>query len=407
MANKAKAGAAAEARVLFPSDDDAAAEPPAKGMRRGIPQRNYPNLPLEKALAVARAIQDGASGEGVRRATMADLLNKSIESSAFRELLQASRAYGFTGGGATAPQFELTSLGRAATSPDKIQALEAMRQAVLSVVPYKQFLTTFDGKKLPVPRVLKEQLSSRFGVPADRAEECMQFLLADARYVGFIRKAQAGGEVVDIQGVTPVITAPVASQTAEEDDVEEDDGGVAVIAPSTPAEPPRLSVVRPVDEEAPSQPSQPKKVFIAHGRDLGTLEQVKRILDEYTVNYAVAVDEPHEGRPISAKVAGLMQDECSSAIFIFTADEHFQKTDEHGNAIDVWRPSENVVYELGAASILYDRHIVILKEKRVTLPSDFSDLGYIPFDEGQIEMQASRLFKELVALGILEVRVKG
>ena len=84
------------------------------------------------------------------------------------------------------------------------------------------------------------------------------------------------------------------------------------------------------------------------------------------------VDEPNQGRPISRKVASLMKDDCSSGIFIFTADERFVR-ETKGETEEVWRPSENVVYELGAASMLYENRIVIFKEKGVTFPTDFSD----------------------------------
>lgn len=123
--------------------------------------------------------------------------------------------------------------------------------------------------------------------------------------------------------------------------------------------------------------------------------------------YAVAIDEPHKGRPISTKVASLMRDECSSAIFIFTADEVFVQRGPSGDEEEVWRPSENLVYELGAASVLYDRRIVIFKDKRVTFPSDFGDLGYIEFEPGQLAAEMGTLFAELVSLDILEVRAKG
>ncbi len=110
---------------------------------------------------------------------------------------------------------------------------------------------------------------------------------------------------------------------------------------------------------------------------------------------------------MSAKVASLMRDECSSAIFIFTADERFLREEQDGSHVEVWRPSENAVYELGAASVLYDRRIVIFKEKRVTFPSDFNDLGYIEFDADQLDAKTADLFSELVALDVLEVRAKG
>jgi hypothetical protein len=66
-----------------------------------------------------------------------------------------------------------------------------------------------------------------------------------------------------------------------------------------------------------------------------------------------------------------------------------------------------VVYELGAASILYENRIVIFKEASVSFPSDFSDLGYISFEKDQLVAELGTLFAELVALDVLEVRAKG
>jgi predicted nucleotide-binding protein len=152
---------------------------------------------------------------------------------------------------------------------------------------------------------------------------------------------------------------------------------------------------------------EPKKVFIAHGKNRTPLDQLKKALDQFKVKYAVAVDEPHRGRPISSKVAELMEKDCSSGIFIFTADERFMREGEDGSMIEVWRPSENVVYELGAASILHENRIVTFKEKTVSFPSDFSDLGYIEFEKDQLVAELGSLFSELVSLDILEVRAKG
>jgi len=152
---------------------------------------------------------------------------------------------------------------------------------------------------------------------------------------------------------------------------------------------------------------KPKKVFIAHGKNRTPLDQLKNALDTFKVRYAVAIDEPNAGRPISRKVAALMRDECSSGIFIFTADERFARELAGGETEEVWRPSENVVFELGAASILYENRIVIFKEKGVTFPSDFSDLGYIEFEKDQLVAELGSLFSELVSLDILEVRAKG
>lgn len=103
------------------------------------------------------------------------------------------------------------------------------------------------------------------------------------------------------------------------------------------------------------------------------------------------------GRPISQKVRDAFQ-ECNCAILIFTADEEF--TNSKGEII--WRPSENVVYELGAASYLYGDKIVILKENHVVFPSNFSGIGHIGFDKDKLDAKAMEVLKELVGFDILK-----
>ena len=84
----------------------------------------------------------------------------------------------------------------------------------------------------------------------------------------------------------------------------------------------------------------------------------------------MAVTEPNLGRPIPDKVRDTIL-ECGSAILIFTKDERFQTEDGQ----EVWRPSENVVHELGATYFQYNNRVVIFKEKGLTLPSDYAMWG--------------------------------
>lgn len=146
----------------------------------------------------------------------------------------------------------------------------------------------------------------------------------------------------------------------------------------------------------------PKQLFVAHGKNQKPLEDLKKILNEFKIPYKVAIDEPNKGRPISGKVAELMN-ECSAGIFIFTKDEKFFREANNGDHEEVWRPSENVVYELGAANILWERKIIIVREDGVNFPSDFRDLGYITFKNGEISSKALEIVKELIALGLVRV----
>jgi predicted nucleotide-binding protein len=84
---------------------------------------------------------------------------------------------------------------------------------------------------------------------------------------------------------------------------------------------------------------------------------------------------------------------------IFTADEEFKNKNDD----TVWRPSENVIYELGAASFLYGKRIVIMKEEDVEFPANFKDIGYVSFPKDKLDSKALDIFKELVGFGILKV----
>jgi len=139
-------------------------------------------------------------------------------------------------------------------------------------------------------------------------------------------------------------------------------------------------------------------IFIAHGKNKRPMEQLKQILEQFKIPYKVAVGEPNLGRPIGTKVREVMES-CNCAILIFTADEEFN--DKHGNTI--WRPSENVVFELGAAGYLYDRRIVIMKEEGVSFPSNFKDIGYISFGKDALDAKAMDILKELIGFQMVKV----
>lgn len=377
---------------------------------KGSKNRNYPALKLEEALRVARVLEDKASGMIVSNLTLAELLGISPSSSVFGNLVSSSRMYGLTTGGVRSQEFGLTEWGEKVTGADEVRRAVALKQAVLSVEPYRLFFEQFQGKKFPATVAAREFLITTASVPRERVEECLSSIRADAATAGLVRTV-SGGDWVDLEGVPkPEANGPTPDGASSDS---EEDSGNATIDESAEAG----GAVAPGSEGAGDAGHKPthgvgRKVFIAHGSNRVPLEQLKKALDQFKVPYAVAVDEPNKGRPISKKVSQLMQDECSSGIFIFTADERFlqevedEKTKEKATEV-VWRPRENVIYELGAASILYENRIVIFKETDVSFPSDFSDLGYIEFEKDQLVAEIGSLFSELVALDVLEVRAKG
>jgi predicted nucleotide-binding protein len=140
----------------------------------------------------------------------------------------------------------------------------------------------------------------------------------------------------------------------------------------------------------------PRNVFISHGRTKGPCTDVEEMLRIMGLEPKSAVREANLARPVSEKVRTTMK-ECSAAVFIFTPDETL--TDAEGKK--VYKPSENVLHELGAASVLYDDRVVILKEKTIELPSNIIGLAHIPFDIGNVKATFMDLYKELKGFGLL------
>lgn len=307
---------------------------------------------------------------------IAEVIGRKPDSSEFRVLLSSSFRYGLTKGSYVSDVIELTPLGSSIVKPiDPRQKVLDLQDAAQRPEVFKRVYEHYRDGKFPIAdEFFKNKLQVEFCVPREFIDECIQLLSDNGRFVGIIRDV-AGAPRVVFESAPPVPTST-----------------------ETPSSETPVSEVPPTSQPTKQPELLGKPIFIGHGKNHAPLEQLKKILDKFKVPYLVAEEEPHLGRPISAKVKATMQ-RCSSAIFIFTPDEEI--LDSFGNKI--CRPSDNVVYELGAATYLYENRIVILKEKSVTLASDFSDFGYIPFEDGNVEAKATELIMELVNFGFLKI----
>jgi len=337
------------------------------------PRRPFPKNTLEEALIIPQTINDQNAGNPMKRILLAGAIRRKPTSSEFKYLLSSSKDYGLTKGTEKAEFIELTSLGKdIAKATDQQEKIRLLQEAIQKPTLLKAIFSYYKDAKLPSEEILKKTLEDQFKVHSEWADECIRILVSNGRFTRIIR---------DVSG-TPYVILEVP--TLEEKKEEEE------IPPTPPSTPPT------------AQPPLPtplvKQIFVGHGKNKAPLEQLKGILDQFKIPYKVAIDEPHRGRPISKKVADIMKG-CSSAIFVFTGDEEY--IDAEGNKS--FRPSDNVVYELGAATILYENRIVIFKEEGVTFPSDFRDFGYIAFEKDNIEAKSMDLLKELVGFGFLKI----
>lgn len=358
------------------------------------PPRPHPPVPLSQALEVPRAIADNNGGRPMNRILLAEAMKVSPSSSGFRDRVMASFRYGLTEGNYNAEAISLTSLGETATKPrHEHEGIEAEREAFRRVPIFAQLLEHFANNRLPDQVFLKNTLErDPYGIDPEWSSEVVSEFVENARRVGYLREMNGSTYVVLEGGTTaaapPISPAPDVSADSVAGTAPEPASGEAEVPEAEQTPHPSSAAERPV----------PVQIFVAHGRSPKPLEQLKRILNEWQVPFLVAVDEPHAGRPISEKVADLMR-ACSAGIFIFTADDEF--TDHAGQS--VFRPSQNVIYELGAASLLYGRKIVVFKERGVSFPSDFSDLGWIEFDKDALDAKAMDLLRELIELKALRL----
>ena len=161
--------------------------------------------------------------------------------------------------------------------------------------------------------------------------------------------------------------------------------GFIAVAETGEREEPRAETME--DESPPrNEPTEdqpiPVQIFIWHRDRDEPLEQLKGILDEWKIPYLTAEAEPNTGSPISEDVAQAMR-ACTAAIFLLTNVRS--------------EPSEDFAYELGAASVLYGRKIVILQDAEVSPSPRFSDIGEIVFQEDNILDVEISLLKAMLA----------
>ena len=363
-------------------------------MPRG-PGRLHPASSFRECAAIATGIREHNAGKPMNRILLAEALDWSPAASGFRELIASAGRYGLVEGNYNSETIGLTDLGDRYTNPDdEGQRLETARAAVLNVPIFSQLVEHYKNNKLPPADILKGILEKPpFEVDPQWSEEVANLFVLNGREVGFVREVSGSTWVLLEAGRPTEVPAP-ESEAAPKPSGTDTAPPVAESSPEPATGVPSAHTIA----GSPPAPHQ-RQMFVAFGKDRQALKQLQTILKELDIPYVVAEEEPNAGRPISEKVSDLMK-ACSAGIFIFSGDEQFE--DKDGNTI--LKPRENVVFELGAASLLYGRRVVIFKEEGVSFPTDFRDLGYIEYQRGNLVAKSIELLKELVALKAIKIQ---
>jgi predicted nucleotide-binding protein len=348
------------------------------------PGADFPKHPLRIALRVATALEEKNSGNAMPPTDIAIALDKSPGSSDFRVLLSSSIKYSLTTGSYNQQKIAVTALGRDILEPTSDESrMQALFRAAFSPPLFKAIFDAYKGKKVPDAQFFQNALVRDFGVSKEQAQRCVAIFQDNAEYLGLVRQASTG----------KWLASEPAGVAIQESDAADDEASSPI---------PNGIEVRPTTPRSDADHAKGAKsaIFVGHGKNKVPLQQLEKFLSEYKIPHKVAIDEANKGRPISQKVADLMK-ECGAAIIIFTADEEFKDAAGH----TLFRPSENAVFELGAASMLYDSRIVIFKEVGVTFPTNFRDIGYIEFEKDRLDAKVAELFRELIGFQLITVSV--
>jgi predicted nucleotide-binding protein len=354
-----------------------------------VSQTDVPSLALSAALRIPQAIYENYAGDPTTPLNVGAALSMAPNGRAFRALAGASIAYGLTEGGSAAPTISLTAVGRRAVAPtEEGDDQQAKRQAFLMPKIVRDFLTKYDGKPFP-PDLIAKNVLEEMTVPRDALERTLVLIRDGARELGMLTEIKGKSYVQIVGGGTPVTT------TTKIDDAE-----LEIIEDTAESRTDDSVVVTPPSlKQIPnSGATHAKPIFIGHGKNKEPLGKVQQILRSFGIPALVAEEQPNLARPIPDKVREVMS-QCGSAILIFTKDELFFDKD----MTETWRPSENVVHELGAASYAYGNRIVIMREEGLRFASNFESIGRINFETNNIEAKATDLLKELIGFGLVKI----
>jgi len=341
-------------------------EPKKKRGRRPSDEPSFPLHSLKKSLQVIEAIEKNYAGDPTDPVDIADVIGTTLNSSNFRNLLTSSHRYGLTNGSYKSEKIEMTPLGSSIVefiSDDGRN--EALLEALLQPDVFKNFLQKYDRKEFPREEIIRNVLKNDFNIPHERVETCATILTENVNNFSLIH------------GKTKMLRL---SQLSEPKPQEETDSSLDIEEQEFK------------EEQKSEQKLEEKivpKVFISHSKNQNILDQMKTILEFGDFEYTIAEEVETSAIPIPDKVFGLMR-ECNCAIINVSADEEMKQEDGS------YRINENVLIEIGAGFVHYNKRVILLVDKRIDLPSNLQGLYKCEYEGDELSfLVAMKLQKTL------------
>jgi len=331
----------------------------------------YPKFSLMKSLEVAKSIIENNAGEPFDRLSLAESLGLSPGSSKFRMLIIASRKYGLIMGNYNSKQISLTPLAISILKYKDIKEKEnALKESLFKIDLFKKIFNKYNKNKIPSKTLFKNILERDFEIPQDDTEQCHKLIIENAIEMNIIHK---------IHGNSYINLERLGSQGATEGEITGDkevkiDNSIEEDLESAEIEEEKVEKVIP--EVKVKETSKPK-VFIAHSKNQKILEQIKDILEIGKFEPVIAEKVEAAAIPIPEKIFGLMRD-CDYAIINISADEQEKLVD------GTYKINQNVLIEIGASFLRYDKKVILLVDKRIKLPSNLQGLNRCEYEGNEL-----------------------
>jgi hypothetical protein len=343
--------------------------------KRGL----FPQYSLDDALIVAAAIKEHNAGKPMGRILLGQAIKMSPGSSGFRLRITSANQYGLTSGdpykGDTV-SLEKLGLDIVAPKSDEEKA-HALVEAATKPPLFRRFYEDFNNNRVPRLDLAKNKLERDYGVSQVQSEKCLDILLKNAKYAGMLQDVQGSLWIVfGASRARPPASTPVHG----------------LVASAEPAAPPLVPVTGPAPAAATqAQPLGVEAVFIAHGQNKKLLGQVKQIVEFGRFRAVVAEEQSSTAIPVPEKVITDMH-RCQAGIIIVSADE--KVTDEKGH--ETYKINDNVLIEIGAATVLYSQKVILLWDRRIRVPSNLQGLYRCEFEGETLDWDAGlKLQKDL------------
>ena len=330
--------------------------------------RPYPKFTLENALSIANMIHHANSGLPFDRILLAKSLGTTHSSSTFVMKLNSSASYGLTVGAYNDDLISLTGLGEAIVAPQRSEEKRSsLIDAAIHPELFRRFFNLYDGKQLPKDEFSQNMLQRELGVHPELGLECLQILKDNGYYVGIL--SNINGEIhVSLSANQTIEDQSDSSQL--QSNVHRHDlvhGG---------------------------------RIFIGHAGASDVVDFIKTVLGEFDIPYSVVQSDFEDQRPISSDVSREMHN-CDAAILVIAKPALTRVS----GGREVSSSTQSMLYQLGAASLIYGDRIIAITDQGAKPDQPESDFHYMHFDRDRLGEIGLVLLGELYRIGVIEVRV--